>query len=131
MNGKKCGTSAPILGANIAMRSGYDIYNKNTTMPSHDKLVRCCGSWLFFYVVWNDNRKFIMNTPWECPRCRKWNAPTNPQCFCQPIKREYCGECLANAFAIFNPPLPSLDVIHAYAEDFHKNYPHSGHDELG
>jgi hypothetical protein len=59
--------------------------------------------------------------PWECPRCRQWNGPSSLKCDCKPIKREYCTECLVDAYAIFNSPFPSLDVIHAYAEDFHKN----------
>jgi len=25
-----------------------------------------------------------MNQPWECPRCRRINAPFNPACFCNP-----------------------------------------------
>ena len=69
------------------------------------------------------------NKPWECPRCRKWNAPTNPQCFCKPIKREYCPECLTDALALFSTPFPSYDVIQTYAEDFHLNVAHRSEDE--
>jgi len=25
-----------------------------------------------------------MPQPWECPRCKRINAPTNPSCFCSP-----------------------------------------------
>ncbi len=25
-----------------------------------------------------------MNSPWECPRCHKINAPHSMQCFCSP-----------------------------------------------
>ena len=25
-----------------------------------------------------------MNEPWECPRCKRINAPFNPTCFCKP-----------------------------------------------
>lgn len=26
----------------------------------------------------------MTNQPWECPRCRRMNAPHNPTCFCRP-----------------------------------------------
>ena len=61
---------------------------------------------------------------WECPRCRSWHSPLSLKCDCTPIKREGCPECLSYAFSIFNLPFPSMDVIEAYAEDFHKNYEH-------
>lgn len=68
----------------------------------------------------------ISEKPWECPRCRKINAPNCPQCFCTPVKREYCSECFSDSVVMFNSPLPSLDILEAYAECFHKNYTHSG-----
>lgn len=30
--------------------------------------------------MWKKN----MNDAWECPRCKRINAPFNPVCFCQP-----------------------------------------------
>jgi len=29
-----------------------------------------------------------MNNPWECPRCKRINAPFNPSCFCDPSNRK-------------------------------------------
>lgn len=26
----------------------------------------------------------MINQPWECPRCKRINAPFNPTCFCNP-----------------------------------------------
>lgn len=26
----------------------------------------------------------MTNQPWECPRCKRMNAPFNPTCFCSP-----------------------------------------------
>lgn len=62
--------------------------------------------------------------PWECPRCRSWNSPDSAKCDCKPIIRDFCTECLLDAYSLFKPPYPSLDIIHAYAEDFHKNFAH-------
>ena len=28
----------------------------------------------------------MSNRAWECPRCRRINAPFNPTCFCNPEK---------------------------------------------
>ena len=28
----------------------------------------------------------MSNQPWECPRCKRINAPFNPSCFCSPEK---------------------------------------------
>ncbi len=64
----------------------------------------------------------MISKPWECPRCRTWNSPISLKCDCKPIKRKYCNGCLSSAFAIFLPPFPSMDIIEAYAESFHKNY---------
>ncbi len=44
--------------------------------------------------------------------------------YCEPIKRDYCPECLSDAINLFESPLPSLDIIYSYAEDFHKNMRH-------
>jgi hypothetical protein len=41
----------------------------------------------------------MTNQPWECPRCKRMNAPFNPTCFCSPISNDYstivgvCSEC--------------------------------------
>lgn len=56
---------------------------------------------------------------WECPRCRSWHGPNSLKCDCKPVKRDYCKECLKDAYAVFNPPFPSLDTIEQYAEEFH------------
>jgi hypothetical protein len=66
----------------------------------------------------------MSDKPWECPRCRTWHGPSSRKCDCKPIKREYCPECLSDAFSIFKSPLPEMDVIYAYAEHFHKNFSH-------
>lgn len=63
-----------------------------------------------------------MADPWECPRCRAWHAPTSLKCDCEPIKPPECNQCIADAFAIFNAPFPSLDVIYSWANSFHRDY---------
>jgi len=74
--------------------------------------------------MWRVLQMTINKKPWECPRCRSWMSPSALKCDCPPVKRDYCTKCLTDAFSIFDPPFPSLDIIHAYAEDFHKNYAH-------
>ncbi len=32
----------------------------------------------------SDKKEVGMTSPWECPRCHKINAPSTPQCFCNP-----------------------------------------------
>lgn len=66
----------------------------------------------------------VNEKPWECPRCRTWHSPVSLKCDCKPIKRNYCSECLSDAYSIFNTPFPNLDVIELWAESFHKNYDH-------
>lgn len=39
-----------------------------------------------------------MNKAWECPRCKRMNAPFNPVCFCQP-------ETKVNWNQVFNPTM--------------------------
>ncbi len=34
----------------------------------------------------------MSNAPWECPRCRRINAPFNPTCFCPPNVLSNSGE---------------------------------------
>jgi len=66
----------------------------------------------------------ISEKPWECPRCKSWHGPNSEKCDCKPIKRQYCAECLADAYSVFDLPFPSYDVIQAWAEHFHLNYAH-------
>jgi late competence protein required for DNA uptake (superfamily II DNA/RNA helicase) len=75
------------------------------------------------------NIMIISETPWECPRCNSWLSPKSLKCDCKPIKRDYCLECLTDAFAMFNSPFPSLDIIHAYAENLHLNYAHRNNND--
>lgn len=70
----------------------------------------------------------ISEKPWECPRCRSWHGPQSLKCDCQPIVRNYCTECMIDALRLFNPPYPSLEVLAAYAEDFHENTEHRKND---
>lgn len=41
----------------------------------------------------------MTNQAWECPRCKRINAPFNPTCFCSPKSNDYstiagvCSEC--------------------------------------
>ncbi len=49
----------------------------------------------------------MVNVPWECPRCKRMNAPFNPTCFCQPeaekIKTEIIRGMTANVYPNYCP----------------------------
>jgi hypothetical protein len=36
----------------------------------------------------------MTNSPWECPRCKRINAPFNPACFCQPDNTSWVGKII-------------------------------------
>lgn len=40
----------------------------------------------------------LANSPWECPRCKRMNAPFNLTCFCSPESKKSIYEQMINAF---------------------------------
>ncbi len=42
-----------------------------------------------------------MNQPWECPRCKRMNAPFTPSCFCSPDNK---SDHLEDSFSYLNGP---------------------------
>lgn len=52
------------------------------------------------------------NQPWECPRCKRINAPFNPCCFCQPPS----GSARAVIDKLKNPSI-SFESLDKYTQN--------------
>lgn len=53
----------------------------------------------------------MTNKPWECPRCKRINAPFNPTCFCSPEKKsEYVEDALVYLNGL-KKPLFTFDEV--------------------
>lgn len=69
----------------------------------------------------------VKNTPWECPRCNRMNAPFSPSCFCIATKEDKsCEECIVAAMKVFKAGYPGKELINMWTKYFHENCDHTG-----
>lgn len=52
-------------------------------MSNYEEVVSRCNKMSFLLGLATGGLSEVMsNQPWECPRCKRINAPFNPTCFC-------------------------------------------------